>query len=104
MPAPMRYEDLSALLGRPCRVRSLDREGAAVELVGALAEVGERRERQGYEQFALLFKVEEPGAPQQGNYAVVFEGEEARDIFLVPVAREGTQIAYEAVFNRTAVP
>jgi hypothetical protein len=102
MPASMRYEELSALLGRACRVRSLDREGDAVELVGTLAEVGERRERQGYEQFALLFKVDEPGAPQQGNYAVVFEGEEPRGIFLVPVAREGTQVVYEAVFNRAA--
>jgi hypothetical protein len=50
-----------------------------------------------------LFKVDEPGVPQQGNYAVVFEGEDARDIFLVPVAREGARIAYEAVFNRTVV-
>jgi hypothetical protein len=99
----MRYEDLSALQGRACRIRSLDREGDAVELAGVLAEIGERRERQGYEQFALLFKVDEPGVPQQGNYAVVFEGEDARDIFLVPVAREGARIAYEAVFNRTVV-
>ncbi|WP_395684409.1 DUF6916 family protein [Dokdonella sp.] len=100
MPASMRHEDFSALLGRACRVRSLDREGGAVELVGTLAEVGERRERQGYEQFALLFKVEEPGVPQQGSYAVEFDGEDAREIFLVPVAREGLRIAYEAVFNR----
>ena len=100
MPASMRYEDLSILLGRACRVRSLDREGGAVELAGVLAEVGERRERQGYEQFAVLFKVDEPGVPQQGSYAIVFEGDEARDIFLVPVAREDMQTTYEAVFNR----
>lgn len=98
----MRYEDLSALLGRACGIRSLDREGDAVELVGVLAEVGERRERNGYEQFALLFKVTEPGVPQQGNYAVAFDGHDPRDIFLVPVARDGMQVAYEAVFNRTA--
>ena len=103
MPASMRHEDWSALLGRACRIRSLDREGEAVELVGVLAEVGERRERQGYEQFVLLFKVDEPGRPQQGNHAVAFDGEDERDIFLVPVAREGTQVAYEAVFNRAVI-
>jgi hypothetical protein len=104
MPASMGYEDLLALLGRACRVRALDREGGAVDLDGVLAEVGERRERQGYEQFALLFKVEESGVPHQGNYAVLFDGEDAREIFLVPVARAGAQVAYEAVFNRSAVP
>lgn len=103
MTASMRYEDLSALLGRPCRIRSLDREGEAVELVGVLADVGARREQQGFEQFALLFKVEEPGRPQQGNHAVEFDGDDARDIFLVPVAREGAQVLYEAVFNRAVV-
>lgn len=102
MPASMRYEDLSALIGRDCRIRSLDREGDMVELAGVLAEVGERRVRQGYEQFALLFKVIEAGMPQQGNYTVSFDGEDARDIFLVPVARDGGQVAYEAVFSRTA--
>ncbi len=102
MTASMRYEDLSALQGRACRIRSLDREGDAVELVGVLAEVGERREQRGYEQFALLFKADEPGHPQQGNYEVEFDGDEARWIFLVPVAREGARIVYEAVFNRTA--
>lgn len=102
MPASMRYEDLSALLGRACRIRSLDREGEAVEFAGALVEVGERRERQGFEQFVLLFKVDEPGRPQQGNYTILFDGEEDRGIFLVPVAREGAQVAYEAVFNRVA--
>jgi hypothetical protein len=104
MPASTRYEDLAALLGRACRIRSLDREGDAVEFDGVLAEVGERRERQGYEQFVLLFKVDESGRPQQGNYAITFDGEDSRDIFLVPVAREGAQVAYEAVFNRSAVP
>jgi hypothetical protein len=98
----MRYEDLSALLGRACRIRSLDRDGEPVELAGALVEIGERRERQGFEQFALLFKVEEPGRPQQANYIVEFDGEEERGIFLVPIAREGAQVAYEAVFNRVA--
>jgi hypothetical protein len=102
MPASMRHEDLSALLGRACRIRSLDREGEVVELAGVLAEVGERRERQGFEQFALLFKVDEPGRPQQANYAVMFDGEETRDIFLVPISREGVQVTYEAVFNRAA--
>ncbi|HEU4612081.1 MAG TPA: hypothetical protein VFS15_08390 [Kofleriaceae bacterium] len=102
MPASMRYEDLSALVGRDCRVRALDRGDDAAELAGVLVEVGERRVRQGYEQFALLFKVAEAGMPQQGIYAVRFDGEDARDIFLVPVGREGGATAYEAVFNRTA--
>lgn len=98
----MHYEDLSALVGRVCRIRALDRGEDASELAGVLVEVGERRVRQGYEQFALLFRVVETGMPQQGNYAVRFDGEDARDIFLVPVGRDGDGIAYEAVFNRTA--
>jgi len=55
-----------------------------------------------FEQFVLLFKVDEPGRPQQGNYTLLFDGEADRRIFLVPVAREGAQVAYEAVFNRVA--
>lgn len=102
MPASMRYEDLAALTGRDCRVRPLDREGDVAERSGVLVEVGERRVRQGYEQFALLFKVSEVGMPHQGNYAITFDGEDARDIFMVPVARDGGHVAYEAVFNRTA--
>lgn len=68
---------------------------------GVLAEVGTRRERSGYEQFMLLFRAH--GAPRQGNYTVTFADGMRWEVFLVPVAREGEQIVYEACFNRETV-
>jgi|GEM_PF-6737451 len=101
MPASMHYDAFAALAGKACRLESLDREGPAVDLPAVLVEVGERKERYVYEQFALLFKATEAGWPQQGNYRVTFEGDDPREIFLVPVARSGDQVDYEAVFYRT---
>jgi hypothetical protein len=101
MSASMRYEDLLALRGRDCRLQPLG-DDAAVELHAVLADVGERRERQGYEQFALVFRAQESGEPQQCIYAVTFDGDEAREMFLVPIGREGAQVSYEACFNRSA--
>jgi hypothetical protein len=99
MSASMRYEDLLALSGRECRLSLLDAQ-PAIELSAVLAEVTDRRERQGYEQFSLLFRASEQGAPQQGIYSVSFDGDEARECFLVPIGREGDEVSYEACFNR----
>jgi hypothetical protein len=99
MTASMRYEDFAALVGRACRLTPSPATDGAGELVGTLDEVGERRERQGYEQFALLFRT--GGEPRQGLYDVVFDGEPAREIFLVPIGIEGDRVVYEACFNRT---
>ena len=98
MTASMRHEDFAALAGRTCRLTPSPAADGAGELAGTLSEVGERRERQGYEQFALLFRAD--GEPRQGLYDVVFDGEPARAIFLVPVGIEGGQVVYEACFNR----
>jgi hypothetical protein len=100
MTASMRHEDFAALAGRTCRLIPKNADDGA-ERAGMLSEVSERRERQGYEQFALLFRAD--GAPQQGLYNIVFEGEPAHEIFLVPVGIEGGQVVYEACFNRAIV-
>ncbi|MBA8885389.1 DUF6916 family protein [Dokdonella fugitiva] len=97
MTASMRHEDFAALAGRPCRLIAQPEDGGG-ERTGVLSDVEERRERQGYEQFALLFRAD--GAPQQGLYDVVFDGEPVRQIFLVPIGIEGGQVVYEACFNR----
>lgn len=69
-------------------------------LSGVLSEVGERGERGGYEQFSLMFHAEEGSGAHQGMYAVDFDDGVRWNLFLVPVQRDGTQIAYEACFNR----
>ncbi len=95
--ASMRHENLSRLQGRVGSVRHV--EGGA-EMPATLADVGERLERQGFEQFSLLFQVQQAGEPRQGLHAVVIEGEPVGEMFLVPVARNGDQVSYEACFNR----
>jgi len=97
MSASMSHEDLSRLQGRSCRLRASEGGG---ELTAVLAEVGERRERQGYEHFSLLFHVQQADAPRQGLYVVAIDGEPEREMFLVPVGRDGSQVTYEACFNR----
>jgi hypothetical protein len=96
MHASMHHEDFRKLQGRPCMLRA----GDGVELPAVLAEVGERRERQGFEQFSLLFRARQEDAPQQGLYRVAIEGEAEGELFLVPIGRDGDQVSYEACFNR----
>ena len=99
MSASMRYEDLLALQGRECQLHLLDAQ-QAIDLSALLTEVTVRRERQGYEQFSLLFRARATEMPQQGIYSVSFDGDEARECFLVPIGREGDEVSYEACFNR----
>lgn len=94
------YAELQARREQACALSyAADAQDAAQS--GVLSEVGARSERSGYEQFSLLFRVH--GAPRQGNYAVTFADGMRCDVFLVPVAREGEQIVYEACFNRRTI-
>lgn len=102
MPESMRYEDFLAQLARECSLRYSVGDASEPAFPAVLAEVGERRERQGFELFSLLFHAQTAGTPQQGNHAVAFADGVSWDIFLVPIAREGTRVVYEAIFNRAA--
>lgn len=96
------YAELQARREQACALNyvvAADAKDAAQS--GVLSEVGARSEHSGYEQFSLLFRVH--GAPRQGNYAVTFADGMRCDVFLVPVAREGEQIVYEACFNRRTI-
>ena len=101
MPASMLYDDLLALHGRDCRLSRAGDDGGE-DLVATLTQVGERRRRGEWEEFSLLFRVAVSGLPRQGLYNVMFDGDDAREMFLVPVGREGAHVVYEASFNRIA--
>jgi uncharacterized protein DUF6916 len=101
MPESMRYEDFLARRASDCSLRCSAGDAAEQAFPAVLAEVGERGQRQGYEHFSLLFHAETAATPQQGSYAVTFADGVCWEIFLVPVAREGARVVYEAVFNRT---
>lgn len=102
MPASMLYDDLLALQGCGCRLRRLGAgDEGADDLPATLWQVGERRRRGDCEEFSLLFHVAASGMPRQGLYGVTFDGDDTREMFLVPVGREGTQVIYEASFNRS---
>jgi hypothetical protein len=92
------HAEFRARLAQAC---SLHLAGAPAPLDGVLAEVGDRREHSGYEQFSLLFHAD--GPPRQGTYAVTFADGRHWELFLVPVAQEGARIVYEACFNRETV-
>ena len=95
------YQDLKDQQARPCPLRYVDVEsGGEAEIDAILLEVGECRIRNGYEQFALLFRVADGGAPRQGMYAVTLPGWAAQEWFLVPVGRNSEGMLYEATFNR----
>lgn len=103
MSGSLRYEDFLARLASDCSLRCSAGGDEEPVLPAVLAEVGERRERQGFEVFALLFHALTPGTPQQGSHSVTFGDGVSWDIFLVPIAREGTRVVYEAIFNRAVV-
>lgn len=96
----LRYEEFRARLAGECSLRYGDLDANGPSLPAVLAEVGERREQQGFESFALLFHVENAEAPQQGSHVVTFADGVQLEIFLVPIARDGKRLIYEAVFNR----
>jgi hypothetical protein len=96
----LRYEEFLAHLASDCSLRYIAEDESGPTLPAVLAEVGARRERAGFEQFALLFHADMADVPQQGNHAVTFDDGVQRVIFLVPIAREGRQVVYEAIFNR----
>ncbi len=98
----LRYEEFRARLSSECSVRYGDAGAAGPDFPAVLAEVGERREQQGFESFSLLFHVDNVAAPQQGSHVVRFADGVQLDVFLVPIARDGTRLVYEAVFNRKA--
>lgn len=97
----LRYEEFRARLASECSLRYGEGDATGPSLPAVLAEVGERHEQRGFESFALLFHVEDVEAPRQGSYVVSFADGVQLEIFLVPVAREGNRLVYEAVFNRT---
>jgi hypothetical protein len=60
--------------------------------------VGQRSPTQ--EQFSAIFSAPVAAGLGQGCFRLEQDHLGAVDLFLVPVAREGDQIRYEAVFNR----
>lgn len=103
MSEAMRYEDFLARQASRCDLRLGVGDAAEAAFQAMLSEVGERKERQGFENFMLLFRAEPAGAPQQGMHVVTFTDGVQQEIFLVPVARAGEQVDYEAIFNRAIV-
>lgn len=97
----LRYEEFLAHLASDCSLRYIADDGSGPSLPAVLAEVGERRERQHFEVFSLLFHVE-CDVPAQGMHEVAFDDGFATELFLVPVGREGEKFVYEAIFNRRA--
>ena len=97
------YADIRKQQGQTCALRYLVSERSD-EIVqqGVLVEVGERFEQRGYERFSLLIHAVESCPPRQGMYAVTLPGMQVQQWFLVPIAREGDRIVYEACFNRAA--
>lgn len=49
--------------------------------------------------FVLLFAVDDPTPRGQGSYMLAHPARGTVELFLVPVARDGDSILYEAVFN-----
>jgi hypothetical protein len=101
MASMLTYQQFAARLGHPCTVRLLvEPDDGSAAIAAVLHQVGERRARDRYEQFALLFRREDAHAPQQGLYEVRFADAEPMALLLVPVARDGAAVHYEACFNR----
>ena len=100
MPEIIAYHDLKERQAQSCKMRYLD--AGEAEFSAVLIDVGECRVRNGYEQFALLFRVAGSGAPRQGTYAVTLPGLSVQEWFLVPVGQNSEGMLYEATFNRLA--
>ena len=97
------YQDLKDRQSQHCTLRYTGEESnGEAEIAAVLLDVSECRINNGYEQFALLFRVANPGAPLQGIYAVTLPGLSAQEWFLVPVGQNGEGMLYEATFNRLA--
>ena len=95
------YQDLKDRQSQHCTLRYLGGESNdEAEIAAVLLDVSECRISNGYEQFALLFRVANAGAPRQGTYAVTLPGLSAQEWFLVPVAQNSEGMLYEATFNR----
>jgi hypothetical protein len=99
------YAELLERRAHDCTLRYLATDNVAAEpsLSAQLVEVGERRERAGYEQFSLLFSAEKGPGHRQGTYAVEFADGQRWEVFLVPVGGKDGKTDYEACFNRSAV-
>jgi hypothetical protein len=95
------YQNLKDKQAQPCRLRYMDGEsGDEAEMDAVLLDVGECRVRNGYEQFALLFRVADGGVSRQGIYAVSLPALATQEWFLVPVGRDDEGTLYDATFNR----
>jgi hypothetical protein len=71
---------------------------SALEL--ELIQVEEHRATEQAESFSLLFLAPAGAPPVQRIYRLEHERLGELDLFLVPVARDGQGLYYEAVFNR----
>jgi len=95
------YQNLKDRQAQPCTLRYVgDASVVEADIAAVLLDVGERRLRNGYEQFALLFRVADGGVPRQGVYAVTLSALPTEEWFLVPVGQNSDGILYEATFNR----
>ena len=99
------YAEIRARQAQPCMLRHGSGQATDDRPIAALlAEVDERREGGGCEQFSLFFSATEPGQPRQGIHTVTFADAAIWEVFLVPVRRDGEQVVYEACFNRMLAP
>jgi len=73
-------------------------EGQVIDLT--LAEVVDHGSTDRQQQFSLIFHGPVDAPPRQGIYQLQHSSLGALDLFLVPVARDATGLAYEAVINR----
>jgi hypothetical protein len=103
MPDSITYDEILARRTLPCVLRYQSAQpGDEPAMAASLADVSERRESAGFEQFSLLFRVAEAGAPRQGTYTIAFVDAPSWEVFLVPLRCEGADVVYEACFNRGA--
>jgi len=56
----------------------------------------------GYEQFSVIFRAEDDHDPAQGMCLLQAEGVATLMLTVVPIAREGDAVVYEAAFSRIA--
>lgn len=73
--------------------------GVDLELVEVKAYASQPHEHDGMERFSIFFIGPDKPFLQQKIYSFEHEQMGGMDLFLVPVAQEGSGIRYEAVFN-----